>query len=475
MHSVVHGVGADRPPGRRRWLRPLLITVGFGGLLGIAVACGGGQHAASDEGGGSNQGPGNQQQANAAPVGTNLGLVDQGKQIFRSDTFGDEGFWSGTLQLDKVIAGGQHGGTGPGVSPKTALSVGLKVDVDALPASVQQAIKAGQVNLDDPGVTLTLLKLNSVVGLRGTFNENGTLRSLGVTCAVCHSTVDNSFAPGIGHRLDGWPNRDLNTGAIVNLAPDDGLQPVAKILGVDVDTVRTVLKSWGPGKFDAELFMDGKAFRPDGKSAATLIPPAYGLAGVNLHTFTGWGSVTQWNAFVANLEMHGVGTYYDTRLDNSSQFPVAAKNNFGHVTPPKGQQDQITPKLAALAAYEEVLVAPKPPDKSFDPKAAQRGATLFMGKAGCASCHVPPLFTEPGQNLHPGSDIGIDDFQADRSPTHMYRTTPLKGLWAHQQGGFYHDGRFATLMDVVDHYNSVKNLGLTAQEKSDLVQYLQSL
>jgi hypothetical protein len=298
---------------------------------------------------------------------------------------------------------------------------------------------------------------------------------VGVTCAVCHSTVDNSFAPGIGHRQDGGANRDLNVGAVINLAPPGQLKPVAKTLHVDEATVRKVLQSWGPGKFDAELFLDGKAFRPDGKSAATLIPPASGLAGVNLHTFTGWGSVTQWNAFVANLEMHGIGNYYDRRLDNAQQFPVAAENRLGHTTPPKDQVDLITPKLAPLAAYEEVLAAPAPPNGSFDPAAAQRGAALFAGKAGCASCHVPPLFTEPGQNLHPGWAIGIDNFQADRSPTHMYRTTPLRGLWAHQKGGFYHDGRFPTLLDVVNHYNSFFDLDLNSQQKNDLVQYLRSL
>ena len=397
-------------------------------------------------------------------------LVDQGRQIFRFDTFGDEQFWGDSLKLHRAVAGAANGGVGPGLSPKAALGVGLKVDVDALPPELQQALQRGEVDLDDPAVTLALLKLQAVVGVTGFFDSSGGLRSMGIQCALCHSTVDDSFAPGIGHRLDGYAARDLNVGAIVSLAPD--LRPVARLLGTDVATVKRVLAAWGPGKFDAELFLDGKGFRPDGKTAATLIPPAYGLAGVNLHTYTGWGSVPYWNAFVANLEMHGQGVFYDPRLDNARQFPVAARNRSGHVT---NSPDLITPKLAALHFYQLALAAPKPPDGSFDPAAAARGARLFRGKAECATCHVPPLFTEPGWNLHTPAEIGIDRFQADRSPTHRYRTTPLKGLWAHQKGGFYHDGRFATLGEVVDHYDRFFELGLTPREKQDLAQYLKSL
>src|SRR5215471_7798128 len=415
-------------------------------------------------------------------------MLAQGRQTFRFDTFGDEAFWGDTLQLHRAIEGQKFGGVGPGVSPKTALSVGLKVDVDALPEDLQEQIRAGQVNLDDPGTTLALLKLNAVVGLTGLFNPDGTLRSMGIQCALCHSTVDNSFAAGIGHRLDGWANRDLNVGVIVSLAPN--LQPVANVLGVDVPTLKAVLASWGPGKFDAEVFTDGKALNVDASGvnrAAALIPPAYGLAGVNLHTWTGWGSVTYWNAFVANLEMHGVGTFFDERLDNAQQFPIAARDRNGHVTAPPGQ-DQITSKLAALQFYQLSIPAPTPPVGSFDPAAAARGQALFNGKAECATCHVPPLFTEPGWNVHTPAEIKIDDFQANRAPAfvigdaqgnpvvvHGYRTAPLKGLWAHQKGGFFHDGRFATLDDVVNHYDTGFNLGLTPQEKHDLVQYLLSI
>ncbi len=400
-------------------------------------------------------------------------LITEGRQTFRFDTFGDEAFWGGALKLHQAIEGEALGGVGPGVSPKTALAVGLKVDLDALPRSLVSDLKNGRVDLDDPKTTLALLKLNAVVGVQGFFNRDGTLRSVGITCALCHSTVDDALAPGIGHRLDGWPNRDLNVGQIVALSPD--LSVVDALLGVDDQTTRSVLLSWGPGKFDAELFLDGKATNPNtGQSAATLIPPAYGLAGVNLHTYTGWGSVPYWNAFVANLEMHGKGNFYDPRLNDPAKFPVAARAGFGDVrTPP--DQDRITPKLAALQFYQLSLPAPTPPAGSFDPAAAQRGRAIFEGKGQCDTCHVPPLFTEPGWNLHTADEIGIDDFQASRSPDGRYRTTPLGGLWAHQKGGFYHDGRFATLMDVVNHYDQARHLGLSDGEKRDLVEYLKSL
>ena len=397
-------------------------------------------------------------------------MIAEGRRTFRFDTFGDEAFWGDTLHLHQAIAGGKLGGVGSGVSPRTALSVGLKIDVDALPAGLVSALKLGQVNLDDPATTLALLELNSVVGLTGFFNNQGNLQSVGIQCALCHSTVDNSFAPGIGHRLDGWANRDLNVGAVVALAPT--LKPVADLLGTDEAAVRSVLNSWGPGHFDAELFIDGKAFRPDGKSAATLIPPAFGLAGVNLHTWTGWGSVTHWNAFVANLEMHGKGTFYDPRLSDARQFPVAARAGFGSV---RNDPDLITPKLASLHFYQLAIPAPQPPVGSFDGEAAERGKQVFNGAGKCANCHVPPLFTEPGWNMHAPSEIGVDDFQANRAPDRAYRTSPLRGLWTHKKGGFYHDGRFRDLLDVVNHYDQFFALGLTPEEKSDLIEYLKSL
>jgi hypothetical protein len=398
-------------------------------------------------------------------------MLAQGKQIFRYDTFSDEVYWTDTLKLHRAIEGQKLGGVGPGVSPKTALSVGLKVDMDALPADLVEKVKKGEVNLDDPATTLALIKLDAVLGVKGTFNQNGSLKSVGLTCAVCHSTVDDAFAPGIGHRLDGWPNRDLNSGAIISLAPD--LSVFTKLLQVDEATVKKVLASWGPGKFDAELNLDGKAFRPDGKPAATLIPPAFGMAGVNLHTWTGgWGTVTYWNAYVANLELQGQGTFYDARLNDAKKYPVAARAGFGNK---RSATDMVTAKLGALQFYQLAIPPPTPPEGSFDRTSAARGEMVFKGKANCAQCHVPPLFTEPGWNAHKPSEIGIDDFQSNRSPDETYRTAPLRGLFAHMKGGFYHDGRFATLMDVVNHYNAFKKLNLTEQEKNDLVEYLKSL
>jgi hypothetical protein len=394
----------------------------------------------------------------------------QGRRAFRHDTFGDEAFWGDTLKLHEAIQGERFGGVGGGLSPKAALTLGLKVDVDALPGSLRSDLSHGRVDVDDPAVTLALLKLDAVVGVKGFF-AGDRLRSVGITCAICHSVVDDALAPGIGHRLDGWAARDLDVGSIIALAPD--LSALSTLLGTSQDAVRKVLRGWGPGKFDAALMLDGKTMNPaTGGSSATLIPPAFGLAGVNLHTWTGWGSVTHWNAFVANLEMHGKGTFYDPRLDDAAKFPIAAANKFGHV---RSTPDLITSKLPALHFYQLAIPAPMPPAGSFDAAAAARGRTVFEAKGQCSTCHVPPLFTEPGWNMHTAAEIGIDDFQAKRAPDERYRTAPLKGLWTHQKGGFYHDGRFATLAEVIEHYNNVKGLGLTGQEKSDLVQYLLSL
>ena len=399
-------------------------------------------------------------------------MFEEGRRIFRYDTFGDEAFWSETLELHRAIAGEALGGVGPGVSPTQALDLGLKVDMDALPADLVAQIQAGQVNMNDPATTLALIRLDAVVGVVGTFDQNDRLQAVGLTCAVCHSTVGDEFAPGIGHCLDGFGNRDLNVGAIIASAPN--LEPIATLLETDVATVRQVLTSWGPGKFDAELDKDGKAFRPDGKPAATIIPNAFGLAGVNLHTWTGaWGTVTYWNAYVANTELKGQGNFFDPRLNDPAKYPVSARSGAWNL---RNEEDLVTSKLGALHLYQLAIPPPAPPEGSFDQAAAERGEDLFASKARCATCHVPPLFTEPGWNLHTPEEIGIDDFQSSRSPDNRYRTAPLRGIWTRIEGpGFYHDGRFPDLRAVIDHYDGHLGLNLSETEKADLVEYLKSL
>jgi hypothetical protein len=393
-------------------------------------------------------------------------MLEKGRAVFRFETFGNEVFWTDQLQLHKAIADKGAGGIGPGLTPKAALDAGLKVDIDVLPKFVKQQVAEGKL-LNDVDFTLTLLKLNSVVGVVAKFDE-GNLKSIGLTCAVCHSTVDSKT--GIGKRLDGWPNQDLNVGAIISMAPN--LVPLTEMLETDAEILKKVLASWGPGKYDAELNLDGKVFRPDGKSAATLIPEAFGHAGHNAHTWTGgWGNVTYWNAYVANLQLSGQGTFYDPRLMDAKQYPVAAKMKFANK---RSTNDKISDKLAALHFYQLAIPAPKAPKDSFNAESAERGKAIFNQKAQCATCHVPPLFTEPGNNTHKPEEIGIDDFQANRSPEKTYVTQGLKGMWIRTRG-YYHDGRFPTLMDVVNHYDSFKKLALTENEKKDLVEYLKSL
>jgi len=422
-------------------------------------------------------------------------MLSEGRHTFRFDTFGDEAFWGDVLKLHLAIEGSQLGGVGAGISPRTALSLGLKVDAEALlKAGLQGELNSGRVDLDDPRTTLTLLRANAVVGLTGFFNSDGTLKSVGIQCGLCHSTVDNAVAFGIGRRLDGFANRDLDVGKIVAAAPN--LSAFATLLGTDQATVRKVVSSWGPGKFDAQLILDGKAFNPqqvtDGVvtgtnvPGATLIPNAFGLAGFNQHTWTGaWGTVPYWNAFVANLEMHGKGRFFDPRLNNAAQFPIAAANGFAdlpHISP---DDDRITAKLPALHFYQLALPAPTPrPGIDFQVDAAKRGDKLFSGGAKCSSCHVEPLWTEPGWNLHKPHEVGIDSFQADRAPDRVYKTMNLAGIFVRENGLFmqpsnkgryYHDGRFATLRDVVNHYNALLRLGLSEADKTDLVEYLKSL
>jgi mono/diheme cytochrome c family protein len=368
-------------------------------------------------------------------------LVAQGKDIFRFDTFGDETFWTDTLRIHEVIESA--------VDPTTALAVGLKVDTDSLPAAVVAGIEDGSISLTDPATTVALLKLNAVVGLKGTvetINNKDTLTRIGTTCALCHSTVDNSFAPGIGKRLDGWPNRDLNPGAIIALSP--ALTTAQK----------AVYNSWGPGMYDPR-------FNFDGINGPQVIPPAYGLLGVDKITATGDGDeIAYWNRYVGVTQMHGHGTFSDPRIG------VSVNN-----TPP----DLVTDKLPALQAYQLSLQSPPPPSGSFDATAAARGEDVFNGAGQCSTCHVGALLTDANLRLHAPSEVVSEPepnnvpSYASRTATKMYRTAPLHGVWQHPP--YFHNGIAATLAEVVDLYDSRKSLGLTAQQKADLVEYLKSL
>ena len=365
------------------------------------------------------------------------GLLASGKMIFRFDTYGNETFWTDTLQMHAVIAAG--------LSPTVALQLGLKVDVDALPADLRADLAAGDVDLNSPATTVALLKLGAVVGLAGTV-EGTTLTRIGTTCALCHSTVDNSFAPGIGNRLDGWPNLDLDPGAIIALSP---YPPVV--------AQAAVYNSWGPGRYDPR-------FNFDGINGPVVIPPAYGLRHVNSVTYTGDGTeIAYWNRYVAVTQMRGHGSFSEPRTGVN-------KNN-----PP----DLVSAKLPALQAYQLSLQAPAPVPGSFDRAAAGRGRAVFVGAGRCAECHSGSELTDANIRLHLPSEVvsepepgGVPSY-ASRSATKLYRTTPLRGL-AHR-GPYFHNGIAATLEAVVELYNTKKGLNLTAQQKSDLVHYLRSL
>jgi len=357
--------------------------------------------------------------------------LTEGQRIFRFETFGNENFWTDTARMNQVVQSS--------VSPTLALKVGLKVDAEAIPADVAQAIKAGQVDLNSPATTLALLKLNAVVGLRGsvqTVAGRDTLVRLGITCALCHSNVDNSFAPGIGKRQDGWPNGDLNVGAIIALSPAITAEQKA------------VYNSWGPGKYDPR-------YNIDGKSTPLVLPPAYGLARIRNETYTAEGPISYWNAYVAVTQMHGQGDFSDPRLGISV----------------KQTPDLVTPKLAALRAYQHSLEAPKPgPD--IDAAAAGRGRGVF--NRSCAACHVAATGTDNNNGkLHAPAETGVDAAYADRTANKKYRTTPLRGLVHHAP--YFHDGSAATLPDVVSHYNRVRKLQLTPAQQRDLVEFLKTL
>ena len=370
--------------------------------------------------------------------------ASEGQSIFRYDTFGDEQLWTNVLQMQKAVSN---------VSPATALSVGLKVDSDALPTEIIDAIQGGTVDLNDPRVTIQLLKLNAVVGVIGKVTApNNHLAAVGITCALCHSTVDNSVASGIGKRLDGWPNTDLNVGAIIALSP--------------VLNVKEPFNSWGPGKFDPRFqAFDGKNLIPlHSPSLPVVIPPAFGLDGVGFETYNGDGPISYWNNYVGVSQMGGHGSFSDPRIGLTI----------------KQHPDLVTPKLPELLQYQLSLNTPPPPAGSFDVEAANRGKTLFNGDAKCATCHIPPTYTDvldgpdPSEPfLHDPLEIGTEPVYASRSATGKYRTTPLRALWQHPP--YFHDGSAATLQAVVDHYNTQLSLGLTDDQKNDLVEFLKSL
>jgi mono/diheme cytochrome c family protein len=367
--------------------------------------------------------PGTALPAPAQSRATSAALVANGKEIFRSDTFGDEPLWTDTLHLNEVVE--------KSVDPTTALSVGLKVDADVLPPGI-----LAKVDLKSPATTVALLKMNAVVGIQATVDANNHITRMGVTCALCHSTVDNSVMRGIGHRRDGWPNRDLNVGAIIALSP---------VLSADK---KAVYNSWGPGKYDPR-------FNQDGKNTPLVIPPAYGLSDVTNETYTAEGPISYWNAYVAVTQMGGHGNFSDPRLG------IAIKNS----------PDLVTPKLAALRAYQFSLSLPATPPGSFDVAAAGRGRPIF--DRSCATCHVGGSGTDNNTGkLHAPADTGMDGAYAERTANKAYRTTPLRALWQHAP--YFHDGSAATLADVVVHYNRVRTLGLTAEQQHDLVEYLKS-
>ncbi len=351
-------------------------------------------------------------------------LIAEGQRVFRFDTFGDEQIWTDTLRLHEVVE--------KNVDPTTALKVGLKVDADVLPPGILE-----KVDLKGPATTVALLKMNAVVGLQATVDANNHITRLGVTCALCHSTVDNSVTAGIGHRMDGWPNRDLNVGAIIALSP---ALPADK---------KAVYASWGPGKYDPR-------YNQDGKNTPLVLPPAYGLAQITNETYTAEGPISYWNAYVAVTQMGGQGNFSDPRLG------IAVSHS----------PDLVTAKLPALRAYQHSLPAPPPPAGSVDATIAARGRTVF--DRTCASCHVGGSGTDNNSGiLHPPADTGVDGAYAARTANKAYRTTPLRGLWQHPP--YFHDGSAATLPDVVTHYNRVRNLGLTAEQQRELVEYLKSL
>jgi cytochrome c5 len=414
---AIEGNHRTTPTKRTKHLRvAALALVMFTAGLALS-ACGTTNATAEGAAGAVTAEPQAKQESSAAQVA-------EGQRVFRFDTFADEQLWTDTLRLNEVVE--------KNVDPTTALKVGLKVDADVLPAGILE-----KVDLKSPATTVALLKMNAVVGLQATVDSNNHITRLGVTCALCHSTVDNSIMAGIGRRKDGWPNRDLNVGAIIALSP---------ALAADK---KAVYQSWGPGKYDPR-------YNQDGKSTPLVLPPAYGLAQIKNETYTAEGPISYWNAYVAVTQMGGQGNFADSRLG------IDVKHS----------PDMVTSKLPALRAYQHSLPVPPPPSGTFDAAIAERGRAVF-GRT-CASCHVGGSGTDNNSGtLHPPADTGVNGAYAERTANKAYRTTPLRALWQHAP--YFHDGSAATLSDVVAHYNRVRKLGLTAEQQRDLVEYLKSL
>lgn len=450
-------------------------------------------------------------------------VVAAGEQTFRHDTFGDETFWTDVLRMNEVIEAA--------VDPLTAASVGLKIDADALPPSVVQGIQDGSIPLDDPQTTLALLSLDAVVGAKGEVSEGPdgklVLNRFGVTCALCHSTVSKDvhvlaggktdLAGIVGHRLDGWTNRDLRPGTIISLSP--------ALTGAQAAEYASWAKLFGPGFYDPRINVNtdpgsNPAVDPDidanvaaYKAAGgipVVIPPAYGLLGVSKSTFTGDGDVAHepvgpvayWNRYVGVTQMHGHGAFFDRRLIINGK-PL-------HVDHREGD-DRITPVLPQLEAYQWSIPAPSLAQdgaswgvaSDLNADAVTRGRAVFKGQARCATCHSGPLFTDVNTfGLHPANDsVALDKNYPRFSATKRWRVTPLRGLWQHPP--YFHDGsgrfdsKMGTCVDgsdigtlaaasdrvrqdlacVVNRYNDRKerNLGLDDAQRADLVEYLKSL
>ena len=370
------------------------------------------------------------------------GNPQHGREIFRYDTMGDEQLWTTFLRMNEVVGM---------LRPVDALEAGLKVDSQALPPAVIRALKAGAVDLESPAVTLALLRLNAVVGVIARVNAAGTVETVGITCALCHSQVDNSLAQGVGRRLDGWPNRDLNVGGIIAMSPALN------------DMQRGVFNSWGRGKFDPRLHaFDGKGFRPlNDTTFPVVIPPAYGLRDVGFETFTADGPISYWNNYVGVTQMGGHGDFSDPRI------PLLINQD-----PP----DLVTPKLPALFAYQRQLKAPAPPRGSYNIFAARRGERVFNTVAGCAECHIAPTYTDVMRGsplLHDPIEVGAEPEYASRSVTKKYRTSPLAGIWQHPP--YFHDGSAPDLSAVVARYESARGISLTPRQRVDLIEFLKSL